>query len=206
MRLTACSASLPRSRAAVRELPRQDQLVQLLTASGRGDAAAFARLHKLVAPRLLRFTLRMHAPYEFAEDVVQESLIAIWRQSATYDPDLASPMTWMVAITRNKAFDAFRANRVRFNASEDVCVEQDNEDATAPSPCCGVEQRQAFDEIRRCLGKLVAEQRGVIEMAYLQELTHVEVAAECGKPLGTIKTWIRRGMDDMRRHMAHACV
>lgn len=201
MRLIACNASLPRSSSHSRELARHDQLAQLLIASGRGDPDAFAHLHKLVAPRLLRFTLRMHAPYEFAEDVVQETLIAIWRQCATYDARLSSPMTWMIAIARNKAFDAFRANRVRFNASDEVCHEQDNEDANAPSPCSDLERKQASAQIRRSLGKLMAEQRGAIEMAYLQELTHLEVALQCGKPLGTIKTWIRRGMEDMRHQM-----
>ncbi len=201
MRLTDYNASLPRSFTHQRELARHEELALLLAACGRGDAASFERLHKLVAPRLLRFTLRMHTPYEFAEDVVQESLIAIWRQSAHYDADLSSPMTWMIAIARNKAYDAFRANRVRFCASEDACEEQDNEDASAPSPCSFVEQQQTSTEIRRCLGRLMADRRVAIELAYLQDLTHQEVALQLGKPLGTVKTWIRRGMEDMRREM-----
>lgn len=202
MRLNTYNASLPRAFAPIAVRARTDELSLLLSECGRGDAISFRCLHRLVAPRLMRYALQLRMTREFAEDVVQESMIAIWRQSASYNPVLASPMTWMIAIVRNKAFDAFRASRVRSCPADASLSGAMEEDDCEPPPCKWLEMRQSTAQMARCLACLRPAQREAIELAFLQELTHHEVAAFLGEPLGTVKTWIRRGMVDLRRHMA----
>lgn len=201
MRLTTANASLPRAFAPIALRGSDDELSLLLLQCGRGDDLAFRRLHQLVVPRLMRFALQLRTRHDFAEDVLQESMIAIWRQSASYNPGLASPMTWMITIVRHKAFDAFRASKIRFGASDEPGADDESADESAPSPCMSLELLQSTADIKRCLARLVAMQRVAIELAYLHEMTHHEVALVLGKPLGTVKTWIRRGVIELRREM-----
>ena len=194
------SAYSPPGRAAI--LPGAE-LVALLTRCGAGDTVAFARLHQLVTPRLRRYALRLTTQHDIVDDIVQESLIAIWRQAATYEPRCASAMTWMSAIVRHKTFDHFRAQRVRTDADHGFFADRLHEERTACSPCSTLETRQRAAEIARCMQQLLESQRRAIELAYMHDLTHEEVASQMQKPLGTIKTWIRRGVIDLRRQMSN---
>lgn len=178
------------------------ELVGLLTRCGTGDTFAFARLHQLVTPRLRRYAMRLTSQHDTVDDIVQETLIAIWRQAATYDPRCASAMTWMSAIVRHKTFDHFRAQRVRTDADHGFFADGLHEESTACSPCSMIEMRQRAAEIARCMQHLLDAQRHAIELAYMHDLTHEEVAKHMQKPLGTIKTWIRRGVIDLRRQMS----
>ncbi|QYF92233.1 RNA polymerase sigma factor [Massilia sp. PAMC28688] len=177
------------------------ELAALLAACARADPRAFAQLYTLVAPRLRRCVMRLTSQHDIVDDIVQESLIAIWRQAHTYEFHHASPMTWMSAIVRHKTFDHFRAQRVRANADDHFFFDCTHEENIAHSPCSLLESRQRTSEVARCLHQLLATQRQAIELAYMQELTHEEVAAKLQKPLGTVKTWIRRGVLDLRRQM-----
>jgi RNA polymerase sigma-70 factor, ECF subfamily len=178
------------------------ELAALLMACGSGDSHSFARLHNLVTPRLRRCVTRLTNQYDMVDDIVQESLIAIWRQASTYEPHYASPMTWMSAIVRHKTFDHFRAQRVRASADDSFFVDSIDDENIAYSPCSLIESRQRAAEVARCLQQLLAAQREAIELAYMQDMTHEEVAEKMRKPLGTVKTWIRRGVLDLRRQMS----
>ncbi len=176
-------------------------LASLLTECGLGDTAALARLHRLVTPRLRRYAMRLTSQHDIVDDIVQESIIAIWRQAATYEPRFAGPMTWMSAIVRHKTFDHFRAQRVRTEADCGFFADSQYWETVASSPCSAIETRQRADEIALCMQRLHEVRRTAIELAYMQDLTHEEVAEKMAKPLGTIKTWIRRGVLDLRRQM-----
>lgn len=193
---------LPIRRARCAAILPGAQLVDLLIHCGTGDTFAFSRLHQLVTPRLRRYAMRLTSEHDMVDDIVQESLIAIWRQAATYDPRCAGAMTWMSAIVRHKTFDHFRAQRVRTDADHGFFADALHEEATACSPCSMIEVRQRAAEIARCMQQLLDAQRHAIELAYMHDLTHEEVAKEMQKPLGTVKTWIRRGVIDLRRQMS----
>lgn len=178
------------------------RLANLLLQCGAGTTNAFSQLHRLAAPGLRRYASRLTSQQDIIDDIVQDSMIAIWRQAASYAPQLAGPMTWMHAIVRHKTFDYFRAQRVRQSADTHFVTDRMHDEVTTGSPCSLIEMRQRSDEIARCLDQLIDAQRLAIELAYMQDLTHEEVAQTMQRPLGTVKTWIRRGVLDLRRQMS----
>lgn len=178
-----------------------DRLDQLLTRSAAGDVCAFRALYLLSARPLLYRAIRIVGSPESGEDVLQDSFIAIWRDAAKFDATRSAPMTWMRAIVRNKAIDYLRANRYR-----DRSIAVDDAEAgaladTGAGPCEQAERGQSSVIIGNGLKKLKEIHREAIELSFFHDLTHGEIAAEMTIPLGTVKTWIRRGCKQMRRHM-----
>lgn len=156
----------------------------------------------MAVPGLRRYASRLTSQHDLLDDIVQESMIAIWRQAASYAPHLAGPMTWMHAIVRHKTFDHFRAQRVRESADAQFFNNSMDQELTTASPCSVIEVQQRAAAIAACLQQLLASRRRAIELAYMQDLTHEEVAHTMQRPLGTVKTWIRRGVLDLRRQMS----
>lgn len=179
-----------------------DTLVRLLRRVGGGDGNAFGTLHALCCGRLLACARRFVSSRDVAEEVVQESLIAIWRDAASFDSTRSAPMTWMMTIVRNKAIDNLRAGGRR-----ELLTEHDSHDAAfagfdpAAGPCEAAELAQRSRQLQHGLATLGQLQRQAIELAFFHELTHGEVAAKMTLPLGTVKTWIRRGCTQVRRHL-----
>lgn len=184
-------------------LKNSASLNSLLARTGRGDAAAFHALYLLSARPLLYRALRIVGCSASAEDVLQDSFIAIWRDAQQFDGTRSAPMTWMGAIVRNKGIDFLRANqqRDRLTAIDDSREANALADLRA-GPCEAAELRQQSILIGNGLKELKDIHREAIELAFFHELSHGEVAAEMTIPLGTVKTWIRRGCKQMRRHMA----
>ncbi len=172
-----------------------DPLLALLRRAGAGDEAAFHALHCVAAKRLLAFAARIVTSKDAAEDVLQESFIAIWRDAARFDGARAAPMTWMMTIVRNKAIDWLRANALREGLAGGDGVEPPDPSA---GPCEMAERDQRSRQVQAGLTLLAALPRQAIELAFFHEMTHQQVAAEMTIPLGTVKTWIRRGCRQMR--------
>lgn len=130
-----------------------------------------------------------------AEEIVQDVMLTIWRKAALFDPHRAQASAWIYQITRNRQIDILRKeNRpVPEELREDPGSEPD------ASQIVGLEQE--VEEVRRALAALKPEQREIIEKAYLGELTHQEISAEMGLPLGTIKSRIRLGMERLRHDL-----
>ncbi len=181
---------------------QSDQLVGLLRSVGAGDRAAFHHLHALTSRRLLPFAKRIVKSKDVAEEVLQESFIAIWRDAGRFDRNRAAPMTWMITIVRNKAIDSLRANALRElltdHAPHDIPFAGLD---PAAGPCEAAELAQRSRQIRHGLSTLGLLPRQAIELAYFQDMTHDEVALEMTIPLGTVKTWIRRGCQQIRLHL-----
>lgn len=179
-----------------------DKLHDLLRRLGGGDCEAFRELHASSARRLMPFALRIVRSRDLAEEVLQESFIAIWRDAARFDAARSAPMTWMITIVRNKAIDCVRSNALR-----ERLTDHDLYDASvgfldpAAGPCEIVELGQRRQEIEIGLRLLEIRSRQAIELAFFEELTHGEVAARMTIPLGTVKTWIRRGCKQIRVHL-----
>lgn len=178
-----------------------DILVELLHRVGNGEGGAFTHLHAITCKRLLPFAKRIVLSKEIAEEVVQESFLAIWRDAGSFDYTRSAPMTWMVTIVRNKAIDCVRAN-----ARRELLTELDSHDVAfaldpAAGPCEAAELAQRGRQLQDGMSILGSMPRKAIELAFFQEMTHDEVALEMTIPLGTVKTWIRRGCQQIRRHL-----
>lgn len=183
-----------------------DRLEGLLQAVAVGERQALRALYDLTATKLFGLALRITGRRDWAEDVVQESFVSIWHHAGDYRPQLAAPMTWMTAIVRNRALDCLRraaAARVPQTAElEQDLAEWLADDSAGPAELA--EASQQARALNRCLQRLEQPQRQAIMLAYLQDLSHAELAERLRAPLGTVKSWIRRGLERLRSCMEGA--
>jgi RNA polymerase sigma factor (sigma-70 family) len=181
----------------------QDSMADLLARAGTGDSRAFGRLYQLAMPGLRRQAMKIVRRSELADEVLQEGFMAIWRDARHYSAARAAPMTWMTAIVRNKAFDLLRSSHARSKATgcDEYGSLADAQCDPGLGPCELAEHAQQIVLVGCGLARLEASHRRAIELAFFQELTHAEVALHMTIPLGTVKTWIRRGCTTLRRQM-----
>ncbi|AQV95312.1 RNA polymerase subunit sigma-24 [Cupriavidus necator] len=183
-----------------------ERLAALLQAVAIGDRQALRGLYDLTATKLFGLALRITGRRDWAEDVVQESFVSIWHHAGDYRPHLAAPMTWMTAIVRNRALDCLRrATAARVGQTvelDDDLGEWLADDAAGPAELADASQQARA--LNRCLQRLDQPQRQAIMLAYLQDLSHAELAARLRAPLGTVKSWIRRGLERLRSCMEGA--
>jgi RNA polymerase sigma factor (sigma-70 family) len=185
-------------------------LAALLARVSLRDQAAFKQLYDQTVCCLLGVIVRMLHDRSWAEEVLQEVYVSVWHTSANYTAAKAQPMTWLMTIARYKAMDALRSTR----ADREHCVRthggtDDEDEPSLPDTadaCAGPLDRllQAADaqKLRGCLHGLEPPQRQAIALAFYDGLTHAELAAHLGQPLGTVKAWVRRGLDRLRRCLA----
>ena len=167
------------------------RLVETLVATGAEDRAAFATLYKLTSAKLFGVCLRICGERQAAEDVLSEVYLTIWRRAGAYEPGRASPISWLATIARNRAIDwrrsAGRKLAVTLDDAPDVAdPEPSAEDRLVTS---GEDQR-----LHLCLDQLEDKHRGAIRTAFFDGLTYAELAEREGVPLGTMKSWVRRGL------------
>lgn len=159
------------------------------------DQQAFAELFAHFAPRVKAFLMKSGASETLAEECSQEVMATLWRKSHMFDPTRASVATWIFTIARNRKIDALR--KQRRPEPEDLTwgpeAEPDAEDVIA--------LQQESQQLGQALANLPQKQRDLIERAYFGDLSHSEIAAETGLPLGTIKSRIRLALDRLRHTM-----
>lgn len=172
-----------------------DQLRHLLAQCSLGDRRAFETLYRSVGPRLHGVALRFMGRPDLAEEVLQESFVRIWNNASRYEPHLSAPLTWMVNITRNQAIDQLRKHRDRplSDLEEQSLVDE------TPSAHEQLNSAREASVLNRCLDSLEGMQRQSITIAYFQGLSGAELAEQLAAPLGSVKSWIRRGMERLRR-------
>ena len=173
-----------------------DPLADLLLASGRGDRRAFARVYHLSASRLYPIALRLMRRRALADEVLQEAFVLVWTKAAQYRADRGRPLAWMATIVRNCAIDRLRATKSE--PHDPPRVEDMAEVLADPNPAGGDLPHHMTAAIRTCLGRLKADQRSAILLAYYYGMTHEELSAQLGTPLGTVKSWVRRGLLQLR--------
>lgn len=176
-----------------------DELDELLRGCARQDAAALQALYARIAPQLLAVLVRMLGTRSAAEDALQDVFIRIWQQAGQFERLKGRAMAWMVAIARNRAIDLQRAGRPfeLLEAAELAGAEQLRVEGPAESAEFGA----AHEALRRCLEILGAAQRQCLVLAYQRGLTHERIALSIGQPLGTVKSWVRRGLQSLRACM-----
>jgi RNA polymerase sigma-70 factor (ECF subfamily) len=174
-----------------------DSLDQLMARCALRDQRAFAELYRRASGRLLGVAMRIVRRRDWAEDVLQESFVNIWNHANDYSRARSAPMTWMTAIVRNRALDwARRPRHETAEADLDGIIENWEDDT--PGPLQRLLQAGEASRLGDCLGQLQDRQRQSIALAYLHGLSHGELAEHLDEPLGTIKTWIRRGLEKLR--------
>lgn len=176
---------------------RNEQLKALLAACTLKDRRAFAQLYEMTSAKLYGVILRILVRDTWAQDCLQEAYIKIWNSADSYRPYLAAPTTWMATIARNQALDLLRRRRREVQMAEPEKLLKASDSKMMP-----LERLQQSDEGRRlndCLEQIKSQQRQVIALAYFKGLTHEELASQTGTPLGTVKTWIRRGLEQLKR-------
>ena len=165
----------------------------LLARVSGGDATALRALYDVCAARAMSIAYRVLASRSEAEEVVQETFVQVWRQAASYDASRGGAMAWVATIVRSRALDRLRSRAASERA---VARSEDDPDAqpTAPAPAELAAQRELRAQVMAALAALPVEQRSAIELAYYEGLSHSEIAARLGDPLGTVKTRVRLGL------------
>ena len=187
----------PRKREAAVATPEDETDWAGLLQRVRDDAdpAAFALLFRHFAPRVKAFLMRSGAGAALAEECAQDVMATLWQKAHQFDPARASVATWVFTIARNRRIDALRrARRVEPEAL-------DWGPEPAPDQAEAMAAQEETEQLARALVALPSKQRTLIERAFYGELSHSEIAAETGLPLGTIKSRIRLALDKLRRQM-----
>jgi RNA polymerase sigma-70 factor, ECF subfamily len=187
------------------------ELADLFARVALGDRQAFRRLYDATAPSLLGVALRLLRDRGRAEDVIQEAFVSVWHRAGGFRASASAPMTWLTAIVRNRALDTLRSG-ARHDA--DLLVDDDDEDededATMeieddrPEPLGLLTQAADALAVRACLETIDGSQRQCLALAYYHGLTHAEMAAHLGSPIGSVKMWLRRGLEKLRRCLERA--
>lgn len=175
--------------------PTPADLADLLARVARADRPAFEALYRATSAKLFGVILRILHDRALAEDVLQEAFVRIWENASRFDPSRASPITWMAVIARNRAIDEARRRTPRRgddNGALDRVVDP------TPSPARQAEDREALARLQRCLDGLDGERAAMIRLAYLDGLSRQELADRYRQPVGTVKTWLRRGLQQLR--------
>lgn len=159
-----------------------------------GDREALADLYKRTSAKLFGICVRVMGNEPEAEDVLQEVYVTVWRKAGRFDAAKASPITWLAVLARNKAVDRLRARRAPMQPIENAYDVGDD----APSALDVLESSEEQARLAGCLEQLEDQQRAMIRAAFLDGATYSELAEREGVPLGTMKSWIRRGLLRLR--------
>jgi RNA polymerase sigma-70 factor (ECF subfamily) len=185
-----------------------DTLRQNLARVALGDRAAFQRVYEATSAHLFGVALRILNRRDLAEDVLQEAFVNVWHHAGSYQAAASQPMTWLISIVRNKALDFLRAGQRHEADSLDT---GDDEDSPArevaderPNPMQLLEQATDALQIRGCMDGLDASHRQSLALAYYHGMSHSEVAEHMRAPLGSVKAWVRRGLERLKRCLEQA--
>jgi RNA polymerase sigma-70 factor (ECF subfamily) len=175
----------------------------LLALVGAGDREAFRELYRRYSRPLFSLAIRIMGDTGDAEEQTQDAFIKIWRNAASFDPRRSRPFTWAVTITRRTCIDRLRKRRRQVATAP---LPGDG-DASLPGMAgpCGSDIAEARDDSARLMGALAdipSDQRNALELAIFSAMTHPEIAQRLRQPVGTVKSWIRRGLLALRATLA----
>lgn len=168
-------------------------LATLIAAVATGDNAAFRRIYDLRASRLYGIAFRITRQQPLAADAVQDAFLELWRNASRFDAQLGNPDVWLASLVRYRALDMIR-RRVREVSDEGLPETIDEE----PDALARMEASGAAASLHQCLDTLEPERRKLLSLAFLDGLSHSELATRLGMPIGSVKTRIRRGLQLLR--------
>ena len=178
--------------ASVAAMPSVD-IDSLIARVANGDREAFRAIYGSAGPKLFAICLRMMRRREEAEEILQEAFVRIWERSHQYDPAKGAGLAWLATIARHCALDRLRKPGRGMAEFDEAVVEEIDSHVSALQAGSG----QAID-LRRCLDGMRREYRDAVVLAYVNGMTHEELALHLDKPVGTIKSWVRRGLDQLK--------
>jgi RNA polymerase sigma-70 factor (ECF subfamily) len=161
----------------------------------RADPAAFRELYEAFGPRVKAYMIRHGADVGTAEDLAQETLLTVWRKAALYAGDRGSMTTWVFAIARNLRIDRLRREVPWQELPEERMAEASGE----PLPDEAVAEKERQERVQAALAELPPDQKEVVSLAYLEGLSHSEIAERLGVPLGTVKSRMRIAYQKIRQ-------
>ena len=180
------------------------RLILATAARGEGSAEAFEALYKACAPLLFGIAQRVVRRRELAEEVLHDAFTRIWSAAGRFDPLAEQPVAWMAAIVRNRALDLMASHDVSRVDSYDLSDDASALDRLfdwAPPAEDAVDTGRSVRWLRDCLGELRPVERQALMLAYDRGMSHRDLATHLAQPLGTVKSWVRRGLANLR-----ACV
>lgn len=176
--------------------PKPSELSELLAAVGRRDRTAFRKVYQATSAKLYGIVLRILRRRDLTDEVLQEVYLKIWERASDFNPAVASPITWMAAIARNRALDEVR--RRQSLSIEDTPEALDVPDDSVPA----IDQLMQTEELKRlanCLSGIEDDRREMVLLAYYHGYSREEIAARYSAPVATIKTWLRRSLAQLRQ-------
>jgi len=169
-------------------------LQELIEAAARGSRAALKRLYELESRRLYGIALRITRRPELAADALQDAFVQIWQNAATFTAERGEAAAWLAGIVRYRALDAVR-RAGREVLSDDPAL---GDRAEQPDVLERLDDARAQGALKRCLEGLEQNQRRCIVLAFVDGFSHAEIAARLPAPLGSVKSWVRRGLLSLR--------
>ena len=176
------------------------QLTAALARVAAGERDALRDVYALTAPKLFGVVFRISQDTEAAEDILQDVYLKVWNRAGRFDPARASPITWLCTLARNAAIDWRRAQHGPVMLGENAAAEVVDQRANAEQ-AIGAEQERA--RIFTCLDKLGSKPRQAIRSAFFDGATYAELAVAGNVPLGTMKSWVRRGLLQLKECLGH---
>lgn len=171
----------------------RERLAEDIIRAGYCDEAAMERVYKQTSAKIYAVLLEMLTDRATADEVLQDTYLAVWRGAHRFTSGRASPMSWLITIARNKGIDRLRGERLsrRSRALDELAVEPSD---PHPSVLVRIEADEDRDRLHWCIDQLEARQRDAIKTAFFSGMTYDDLARRSGVPLGTMKSWIRRGL------------
>jgi RNA polymerase sigma-70 factor (ECF subfamily) len=182
--------------ASIEQDAARKQLVAALARIAGGDRGALRLLYRDTSAKLFAVCVRILRDEGEAEDVLQDVYTTVWQRAGAFDPARASPITWLVAIARNRSIDRLRsgAKAARTRTIDEAADVSDN----APDAFAQIESLQEERRLTDCLGELEPQHAVAVRFAFLDGMTYDELARHMNVPLGTMKSWIRRSLLRLR--------
>jgi RNA polymerase sigma factor (sigma-70 family) len=171
----------------------------LVAVARHRDREAFRRLFDHFAPRLRSFLRRLRTPEATIDDLVQDVMASVWRRANSYDPARASASTWIFTIARNRRIDLARRKRPEVDLDDLATVHEEADGE--PLPDAQASHSQMATILRQVMSELPADQSEIVALAYHQDMSHSEIAAQLDLPLGTVKSRLRLALVKLRTAM-----
>ncbi len=169
-----------------------DNLIEWIKASASGDEGAFKKLYDATSPQLFAMLRRLLISDELAEEALQESFVKIWNNASEYQPQNGKARTWLTSITRNHGIDTLRKRNIRERNDLQMDPQDVGEHPGNPMPfALGHENSE---RLLLCLDQLSESARSCVVRSYCEGFSHEELSDQLQRPIGTIKSWIRRSL------------
>lgn len=172
-----------------------DELLPLLSATAQGNKQAFAKLYNATSPKLFAISLKMLSNRAHAEEALQDAFVKIWHNASEYQVTKGTVISWMISIVRYRSLDSLRYQKVRKEQALDDDYASADDLTDLPLEVDYEDGSKLVD----CIEQLDEQQKQAIHLAYYKGLTHSELVDHIETPLGTVKSWIRRGLQQLQR-------